>query len=395
MKKIILLICHFSAANIYAKYPLAPEVWSIPEKVAVISNWATRAQYPSITFDKQKLYFEGLAVTEWADTGWTEPYSLPSYINQHLARYPAISPNGKRLFFTWFLGGWDLYYSDWDSTINNWGPAINCGPNINTGDYAEGGCSLPNDTTLIFLKSTISHISYWNSQTETWGPAEGWPTPTLLFASDWGIYVSPNFKKVYYEGQRSDTTINGEPYLNYDIIVRYADSTNPSGYAIPKILNFCLYADTQYFAGNYADRFEGAPTLTPDGKKMYFTANYDSQITIYESIMLIDENGNPVGVEDEYGSNLYPQQIELFPAYPNPFNPTTTIGFRISEFGFVNLKVYNVLGQKVSTLVDEEKPAGVYKIMFNADKLQLNSGTYIIVLNALGTIIARKVILIK
>ncbi|MEE9450941.1 MAG: hypothetical protein V3V72_12900, partial [Ignavibacteriaceae bacterium] len=298
---------------INAQYPLAPEVWSIPEKVAVISEWATRSQSPSISFDKQKLYFEGLAVTEWGDTSWTEPYSLPSHINQHLARYPAISPNGKRLFFTWFFPSWDLYYSDWDSVANDWGPAINCGPNINSPAYAEGGCVLPNDTTLIFLRSTTSHISYWDKQTQTWGPAESWPTPTLLFASDLGIYVSPSYKKVYYEGSRIDTTINGEFYLNYDIIVRYADSTNPSGYTIPYILNFCLYADTQYFAGNYVDRLEGFPTLTPDGKKMYFTATYHGQTTIYESIMLIDENGNPVNVDDDYEYGIIPEEIELYP----------------------------------------------------------------------------------
>ena len=167
MKSFIFLISLFTSANIFAQYPLAPEVWSIPEKVAVISEWATRAQSPSISFDKQKLYFEGLAVTEWSDTGWTEPYSLPGYINQHLARYPSISPNGKRLFFTWFLGGWDLYYSDWDNTINDWGPAVNCGPNVNTPEYAEGGSVLPNDTTLIFLRNTVANISYWDSQNNT------------------------------------------------------------------------------------------------------------------------------------------------------------------------------------------------------------------------------------
>ncbi len=376
MKKIIILISLFAAVNTFAQYPEAPEKWSIPEKIVVISDWAVRSESPSISFDKQKLYFHagGIAVTELSDTGWTEPYGLNGNINQHLARWPSISPNCKRIFFTWFLGGWDLYYSDWDSVANDWGVAINCGPNVNTPAEAEFTGSLPDDTTLIFLRSVTAHISYWDSQTETWGPAERWPTPTLWFASDWGIYVSPSYNKVYLAGQRSDTTINGDPYLNYDIIVSYRDTTNPMGYKPPYILNFSLYADTQYFAGNYEDRFEGFPTLTPDGKKMYFTATYHGQTTIYESTLLIDENGDPVGVEDEYESNLYPKQIELFPAYPNPFNPSTTIGYRISDFGFVNLKVYNVLGQNVTTLVEEEKPAGEYSVSFNASNLP--SGIY-------------------
>lgn len=395
MKKIILSIIILTAANINAQYPLAPEVWSIPEKVTAISEWQVRSESPSISFDKQKLYFDGIAVTEWTDTGWAEPTFLPSHINQHLARWPTISPNGKRIFFTWFWpGGWDLYYSDWDTSTNDWSPAISCGPNVNTPELAENTGSMPNDTTLIFLRPTVAHISYWNSQTQAWGPSQRWPTPTLWFVSDLGLYVSPDFKKVYYEGQRSDTTINGEPYLNYDIIVRYADSTNPSGYAIPKILNFCLYADTQYFAGNFVDRLEGFPSLTPDGKKMYLTATYDGQTTIYESIMLMDENGNPVSVERER-EGIPPQKIELFPAYPNPFNPQTKIKYRIDKSADIRISVYDMLGQRIADLLDSEKSEGEYEITIDADELKLSSSAYIVVLRTKELQIAQKIIYIK
>ncbi|OGU71273.1 MAG: hypothetical protein A2V93_01445 [Ignavibacteria bacterium RBG_16_34_14] len=60
--------------------------------------------------------------------------------------------------------------------------------------------------------------------------------------------------------------------------------------------------------------------------------------------------------------------------YPNPFNPSTNIKFRILNFGLVSLKVYDVLGVEVATLINEEKPAGVYEITFNASKLA--SGVY-------------------
>ena len=53
-----------------------------------------------------------------------------------------------------------------------------------------------------------------------------------------------------------------------------------------------------------------------------------------------------------------PQSFELFQNYPNPFNPKTNIGFRISDFGFVSLKVYDVLGNEVATLVNEENVSG-------------------------------------
>jgi len=391
MKKIILLVLFALVIDTLAQYPLAPEVWSVPEKIEVISEWAISSRSPSISFDKQKLYFEGLAVTEWADTGWTIPQLLPSHINQHLARYPCISSNGRRLFFTWFWPTWNIYYSDWDSTINNWGPAINCGENVND-PYADG-CVLPNDTTLIFLRDTESHISFWNNQAQTWGPSARWPTSTLWFQSDWGVYVSPNFSKVYLEGARIDTTIGGQYYLNYDIVVCYQDTSNPMGYKPPKILNVCLYADTQYFAGHNVGRFEGFPTLTPDGKKMYFTADYDSQTTIYESIMLIDENGNPVSVNESKYSNSPVDKIELFPAYPNPFNPITKIKYSIPQPSFVVLQVYDILGRQVATLVNEEKSSGSYTIEFNAG--ELSTGIYFYQLSAGDFISTKKLVLLK
>ena len=395
MKNVIFLFLTVIVKNIFAQYQLAPEVWSIPEKVTAISEWQNRSESPSISFDKQKLYFDGIAVAEWADTVWATPTFLPSNINQHLARWPSISPNGKRIYYTWFWpSGWDLYYSDWDTTTNDWSNAINCGPNVNTPELAENTGSMPNDTTLIFLRTTVAHISYWDSQTQTWGPAERWPTPTLWFASDLGMYVSPNFRKVYLEGQRSDTTITGDPYLNYDITVCYKDTTNPMGYAPPEILNFCLYADTQYFAGNFVDRLEGFPSLTPDGKKMYLTATYDGQTTIYESIMLIDENGNPVSVKQE-SEGIPPQKIDVFPAYPNPFNPQTKIKYRIDKTADIRISVYDMLGQKIADLLDSEKSVGEYEITIDADELKLSSGTYIVVLRTKELQVAQKIIYIK
>ncbi len=53
--------------------------------------------------------------------------------------------------------------------------------------------------------------------------------------------------------------------------------------------------------------------------------------------------------------------------YPNPFNPTTSIQYAISSRQFVSLKIYDVLGIEIETLVNEEKPAGSYELNWNAD----------------------------
>ncbi|MCX6152338.1 MAG: T9SS type A sorting domain-containing protein [Ignavibacteriales bacterium] len=83
--------------------------------------------------------------------------------------------------------------------------------------------------------------------------------------------------------------------------------------------------------------------------------------------------------------------------YPNPFNPTTKIEYQIPAPGFVELKVYNVLGREVATLVNEEKPAGFYQIEFNASSRSagFSSGIYFYELRAGSFRSVKKMILIK
>ena len=87
------------------------------------------------------------------------------------------------------------------------------------------------------------------------------------------------------------------------------------------------------------------------------------------------------------------QKFVLFQNYPNPFNPTTDIGFRITEFGFVNLKVYDILGREVATLVNEEKKPGTYEVEFTGSNL--SSGIYFYRLKAGAFIQTKKMILLK
>ncbi len=84
---------------------------------------------------------------------------------------------------------------------------------------------------------------------------------------------------------------------------------------------------------------------------------------------------------------------ELYQNYPNPFNPSTVIRFRIPERNYVQLTVYNPLGQKVTQLVDEELNPGYYEMRFDA--LQLPSGVYIYRLRAGEYVESKKLLLLK
>jgi endonuclease/exonuclease/phosphatase family metal-dependent hydrolase len=79
--------------------------------------------------------------------------------------------------------------------------------------------------------------------------------------------------------------------------------------------------------------------------------------------------------------------------YPNPFNPITTIQFRIADIGFVTLKIYDLLGNEIRTLVNEEKPAGSYEVEFFAKGLP--SGIYFYQLRAGNFIETKKLMLLK
>ncbi len=100
---------------------------------------------------------------------------------------------------------------------------------------------------------------------------------------------------------------------------------------------------------------------------------------------------NPTGIED--GKDIIVRSHQLFRAYPNPFNPTTTIKYQVPELSFVTLKVYDVLGNEIARLMDEEKVAGSYEIEFDAAGLP--SGIYFYRLQSSSFVETKKMILMK
>jgi hypothetical protein len=86
-------------------------------------------------------------------------------------------------------------------------------------------------------------------------------------------------------------------------------------------------------------------------------------------------------------------EFSLKQNYPNPFNPTTNIKFRIAELGFVSLKVYDVLGNEIATIINEEKSTGTYEVEF--DGADLPSGIYFYTLSSSNFFTTKKMILLK
>jgi len=88
-----------------------------------------------------------------------------------------------------------------------------------------------------------------------------------------------------------------------------------------------------------------------------------------------------------------PTEFSLGQNYPNPFNPSTTINYSIPEFSFVTLKVYDVLGSEVATLVNEDKSVGSYEVEFDAN--ELTSGIYFYKIQSGSFVETKKMVLMK
>ncbi|MFO7447654.1 MAG: FlgD immunoglobulin-like domain containing protein [Ignavibacteriaceae bacterium] len=127
----------------------------------------------------------------------------------------------------------------------------------------------------------------------------------------------------------------------------------------------------------------------------------DAKITSKYSINDGEEVDGPeitfgvTGVEDQ---NIVPAGFEVAQNYPNPFNPATTIKFGIPEASFVSVKIYDMLGNEVKTLVSEEKSAGTYNVSWNGKNnsgIGVSSGTYIYKISAGNNVQSMKMILMK
>lgn len=112
-----------------------------------------------------------------------------------------------------------------------------------------------------------------------------------------------------------------------------------------------------------------------------------------DSVLKFFSKNQITGIVEEFKEKGLSRELKLFQNYPNPFNPTTKIDFAIPQSSFVNLKVYDILGREVATLVYEQKPAGSYDVKFNA--AALSSGIYFYKIQAGSFVETKKMILLK
>jgi len=128
-------------------------------------------------------------------------------------------------------------------------------------------------------------------------------------------------------------------------------------------------------------------------------SGYDGSLLIISGIagITIDElrvsNIQRTYTSVDNNKGALPTIFVLSQNYPNPFNPSTTINYSVPKLGLITINVYNVLGQELATLVNEEKPVGNYKVEFNANKLA--TGIYYYRIQAGSFVETKKMVLLK
>jgi hypothetical protein len=136
-------------------------------------------------------------------------------------------------------------------------------------------------------------------------------------------------------------------------------------------------------------------------RSFLFDMDKDNRISIVapmvnpyiERTFLTDfESNTTIGINDPIVINI-PKNYELFQNYPNPFNPTTNIKFSIPKSGFVSLKIFDITGREVKTLVNGVMQAGNFTVDFNGSSL--SSGIYFYMIKSGDFVMTKRMLLIK
>lgn len=158
--------------------------------------------------------------------------------------------------------------------------------------------------------------------------------------------------------------------------------------------NYIVKADTINWAGWKFMKVSLAGIPSTGDKLFHSIVIRQNKNAQKSSVLYFDDPQYGIVTPVEKDENtVHPEKYALEQNYPNPFNPSTTISYSIPENSFVTLKVYDLIGREVASLVNDNQIAGNYKVSFNASRLP--SGVYIYKLNAGKFSQSKKLSLIK
>ena len=288
--------------------------------------------------------------------------------------------------------GWTGY---WLKTNRSW---VRTAPIIDAPQTGEDG------DTAVVIGDDQWHLYQWNLGLNGQPYWKGWATGNDTISDD----PTPTYDGIwFFAPDGSDTTViyldqvtwNPDGELPVELVsfnasvdkntiyLRWITSTelNNSGFEVERRTANSSYKKIAFV--------QGKGTTTQSNGYTYSDVVNQTGIYIYR-LKQVDLDGT-----FEYSNEIMvnvialPGQYALAQNYPNPFNPTTSIEYVIPQVGFVNLSVFNLLGERVAELVNEIMESGNHTIVFDASRL--SSGTYIYTLSVNGNVVTKKMTLIK
>lgn len=263
-----------------------------------------------------------------------------------------FSPPGStppQTFFQFYVAPINVALSDSAFNLNNWTSVGGWG--TTTEKYVSApysftdspGSNYPNiSTATLTYNGSINLNGYIGAELEfqtQWDIETDWDYAQVLISADGGSTWLP-IDGLYTNPGVGSFQPNGEPLYDGVQLTWVKESMSLNNYIGEDIVIRFLFKSDQL--------------VTEDG--WYID---DINLFTYESV--------PTET-DPLAGKVY--EFKLEQNYPNPFNPNTSINYHLAKEGFVTLKIYDILGNEIRTLVNEEKPAGKYTVNFSAEQLR-------------------------
>jgi len=176
------------------------------------------------------------------------------------------------------------------------------------------------------------------------------------------------------------STVNGTAVLNWNT----ATETNNSGFELQRSSDRINFSNIAFVPGF---------GTTTEPRSYSYTDKSANNGTYYYRLKQIDYNGAFAYSQIVEVDVAAPIEFALIQNYPNPFNPSTVISYSIPQNSYVTLKVYDIIGNEVATLVNQAQSAAKYDIRFDASNL--SNGVYFYTINADNFTSTKKMILMK
>ena len=252
----------------------------------------------------------------------------------------------------------------------------------------DGKCADPNWTGLVYdIPGWSSDSLSFDSGEETGQGASDGIWSAFLFGKDAPVYQTTDYS--IQTNDKIALTVSAKNNGGADLFKMTLFYLNGSFVKIPIVSNTFNISGVME---DYSISFSSSGFSSSVGRKLGIMLSNVSSISQswigVDNVRLVRDNPTEVINKDNT-----PAAFSLSQNFPNPFNPTTLISYSLPKLSRVVLKVYDLLGREVSTLVSEEKSQGTYKVEFNGR--QLSSGVYFYTLRAGDFVQTKKMLIMK